>query len=88
MEFEIGKYIIRQYDKLNWIVMEKVKVDPNHHMVKKNATSTTKTRYKSKLVGYYSSLLHAKEELGERIALEVKSYEELCKWVKKLKSIK
>lgn len=85
MIFKIGKYIISKYDKLNWITQEKVKVDPNHPLAKKHATSKAKTRYNLKLVGFYPTLLDAKQELGEIISLDCKDYKELCKWINKLR---
>jgi len=97
MKFNIGKYTISKLGKLNWVIREKISspergkkiVDANHHPTPQKRLSTLKTRYKSILVGYYNSLLTAKQELAEYVALnDCKDYKELCKWINKIKSIK
>lgn len=87
MKFEIANFVISKFDKMNWIVREKARVNAEHRFASKTSKTTPKTRYKLILVGYYGTLLDAKQDLGERLAKGSKDYKEFSKWINNLKKI-
>jgi len=84
-KFKIGKYWIEQLDERNWAIK---------HLRVVNLAKRTKTPLEGTQVsntgtfGYYTTLQGAKEDLAELVAKTSKNFEELEKWIDKIKEIK
>jgi hypothetical protein len=83
--FKIGKYTIEQFDDRNWVIKKERIINPD-----KRTKTPTDGLQKANMgtYGYYQTLQHAKEELAELVGKEVGSFEDLEKWINKIKEIK